>query len=543
MRIASKLFATTALCAVLFTAPNISPSMAANNVSVGDTIQQFVTSGEINLDKSIESERLFQIFTFYEDRHFKPVWTRDSGVKGKGRALLKALQNSYQHGLDPAFYETKDIASRINSKNPEELAELDILMSLAFSSFAIDLSKGRLDPAKVNRANDIKTFSPGAVTLIDGAENAPNLGPYLDKLVSKSPRYARLKKALADYREMAAHGPWPTIAKGKPLKPKMDDARVPALKKLLLSVGDLKSNENPQATLYDEAVVAAVKSFQKRHGAQPDGVVGPATLKMLNVPLNYRIKQLIINLERRRWMPDDFGKRYIFVNLADQFLKVVDQLPTREKTRLGTRVVVGKRYHETPIFSDKMEYLVINPYWNVPASIANKEFLPKLRRDPGYLSRAGIKILSASGEVNPYSVNWNAISRIPYRLRQETGRKNALGRIKFIFPNKYNVYIHDTPSKSLFNRASRYFSHGCMRVQNPINLAEILLKAQGWNRAKIKAQIASGKRRIVRLKKKVPVHITYLTAWVNKDGSVNFRNDVYKRDKNLINALIPDKSR
>lgn len=537
MRFASKLFATTALCAVLFSAP----TMAANNVSVGDTIQQFVTSGAINLDKSIESERLFQIFTFYEDRNFKPVWTRDSGVKSKGKALLKALQNAYQDGLDPAFYETGDIADRINSKNPEELAELDILMSLAFASYAIDLSKGRLDPAKVNRANDLKTFSPGAVTLIDGAEHASDLQPYIDSLASKSPRYARLKKALAQYREMAAHGPWPTIPKGKPLKPMMDDPRVPALKKLLLAVGDLKSNENPQATIYDENVVAAVKSFQTRHGAQADGVVGPATLKMLNVPLDYRIKQLIINLERRRWMPDDFGKRYVFVNLADQFLKVVDQLPTREKTRLGSRVVVGKRFHETPIFSDKMEYLVINPYWNVPSSIANKEFLPKLRRDPGSLARTGIRILSAAGEVDPYSVNWNAISRMPYRLRQDTGKKNALGRIKFIFPNKYNVYIHDTPSKSLFNRASRYFSHGCMRVQNPIGLAETLLKAQGWSKAKIKAQISSGKRRIVRLKNKVPVHITYLTAWVNKDGTINFRPDVYKRDQNLMNALIPKK--
>ncbi len=537
MRFASKLLVTTALCAVLFS----TPSLAANNESVGDNIQQFVTSGHINLEKTIESQRLFQIFTFYEDRNFKPVWTRDTGVKGKGKALLKVLQNAHEHGLDPKFYETQDIAERITTTNPEELAELDILMSLAFASFATDLSKGRLEPSKVNRDISIKTHSPGAVTLIDGAEIATDLVPYLDKLVSKSPRYARLKKALADYREKASHGPWPKIAKGKALKPLMDDPRVPSLKKLLLSTGDLKTNEAPESTIYDENVVAAVKSFQLRHGAESDGIVGPATLKMLNVPLGYRIKQLIINLERRRWMPDNFGKRYVFVNLADQFLKVVDQLPNREKTRLGARVVVGKTYHETPIFSDQMKYLVINPYWNVPSSIANKEYLPKLRRDPGYLQRQGIRILSAGGEINPYSVNWNAISRMPYRLRQDTGAKNALGRIKFMFPNKYNVYIHDTPSKRLFTRATRYFSHGCIRVQNPISLAATLLKEQGWSAAKIKAQIASGKRRIVKLKKKVPVHITYLTAWVNKGGQVNFRTDVYNRDKNLINALIPNK--
>ncbi|HFC04893.1 MAG TPA: peptidoglycan-binding protein, partial [Rhizobiales bacterium] len=346
-------------------------------------------------------------------------------------------------------------------------------------------------------------------------------------------------KALAKYREMAAEGEWPKIAKGKPLKAGMDDPRVPTLRIRLLASGDLKSNETPQSTIYDQTLVAAVKAFQRRHGAEDDGVVGPNTLKALNVPLSYRIKQMVINLERRRWMKDDLGKRYIFVNLADQFLKVVDTLATREKTIFTARVVVGKPYYDTPIFDDEMEYLVINPYWNVPSSIANKEYLPKLRRDPGYLKRQNIRIISASGEINPYSVNWNTVSRIPYRLRQDTGKRNALGRIKFMFPNQFNVYIHDTPAKSLFNRDTRYFSHGCVRVQNPVKLAGILLKPQGWTISRIQKQIASGKRRIVSLKKKIPVHVTYLTAWVNKDGQINFRKDIYKRDQKLINALLP----
>lgn len=515
------------------------PARAGNNESVGDNIRQFVTSGHINLGKNLEDQRLFQIFTFYEDRDFKPVWTRDTGVKGKGKALLRALQHAREHGLNPEFYNTAEIAERINTANPEELGELDILMSLAFASFATDLSKGRLEPKKVNRGIYVKPFSAGAVTLIDGAEAADNLEPYINQLASKSPRYHRLKKALAKYREMAAHGEWPKVPKGKALKEGMDDPRVPILKKRLLASGDLKSNENPDSTTYDAALVGAVKAFQQRHGAGDDGVVGPATLKALNVPLSYRIKQMVINLERRRWMKDDLGKRYVFVNLADQILKVVDTLPNREKTIHVARIVVGKTYHKTPIFSDQMEYLVINPYWNVPPSIANKEYLPKLRRDPGYLKRQNIRILSSGGEINPYSVNWNAISRMPYRLRQDTGGKNALGRIKFIFPNQFNVYIHDTPSKSLFNRDTRYFSHGCVRVQHPVNLAATLLKPQGWSEGRIRKQIASKQRRIVRLKTKIPVHITYLTAWVNKDGQINFRRDVYNRDKNLINALLP----
>jgi len=508
------------------------------NESVGDTIREFVTSGALGVASTIDEQRLFQIFTFYEDRDFKPVWTRDSGVKGKGKALLKALQNAREHGLDPEFYDTTAIAERITSTNPEVLGELDILMSLAFSAFATDLSKGRLEPTEVAKGIYIKPYSSGAVTLIDKAEQADNLAPLLDRMVSKSPRYQRLKEALAKYRALAEKGDWPTVAKGKPLKSGMDDPRVPVLRQRLAASGDLKSNDTPDSTIYDETLIAAVKAFQIRHGSKPDGVVGPNTLKALNVPLSYRIKQMVINLERRRWMKDDFGKRYVFVNLADQFLKLVDTIDDREKTIFGARVVVGKPYLNTPIFSDQMEYLVINPFWNVPASLANREFLSKLRKDPGYLKKKNIRILSSGREIDPYSINWQSLSRIPYRLRQDTGGNNALGRIKFMFPNRFSIYIHDTPAKNLFSRDKRFFSAGCVRVQNPVRLASILLKAQGWTEKRITSQIASGKRRLVRFKNKIPVHITYLTSWVNKDGQINFRNDVYNRDKNLISALL-----
>ncbi len=519
-----------------------SPLYAGKNESVAENIKQFVTNGHLNLDNQIEEQRLFQIFTFYEDRDFKPVWTRDSGAKGKGKALLEALQNARDHGLDPDFYDTTAIAERIDSTNPEVLGELDILMSLSFSAFATDLSKGRLEPTKVAKGIYIKPFSTGTQTLIDGAEQAEHLPAYLTQLASKSPRYQRLKKALADYRAMAEKGEWPTIENGKALKSGMDDPRIPVLRKRLAASGDLKSNDTPDSSIYDEELVKVVKAFQLRHGSKEDGVIGPDTLKALNVPLSYRIKQMAINLERRRWMKDDFGKRYIFVNLADQFMKVVDTIDGREKTIFASRAVVGRPYFDTPIFDDKMSYIVINPYWNVPPSLANREFLPQLRKDAGYLQKKKIRILGASGEIDPYSINWKSLSRIPYRLRQDTGGQNALGRIKFMFPNKFSVYIHDTPAKNLFSRDTRYFSAGCVRVQKPINLASILLKEQGWTEKRITKQIASGKRRIVRFKTKVPVHITYLTSWVNKNGQVNFRNDVYKRDKNLMKALLSESS-
>ena len=336
----------------------------------------------------------------------------------------------------------------------------------------------------------------------------------------QTPRYDRLKAKLAEYRTIAAAGGWPLIPAGKVMKPGDDNPRVPGLIRMLKITGDLDGTHITADGLYDDALVAAVKRFQLRHGRQDDGVIGPSTLKALQVPIDQRIKQIVLNLERRRWMQDDLGKRYVFVNQADQILKVVDEKDGREKTVHTARVVVGKPYHRTPVFSNTMKFIVINPYWNIPSSIANKEYLPKLRRNPGALARENIRLLSAGGkQVNPLSINWSAIKRIPYRLRQDTGARNALGRIKFMFPNKFNVYIHDTPSKSLFARASRYFSHGCMRLQYPDQLATVLLKEQGWSTKRINNQIASGKRRIVNLKKHIPVHVTYLTSWANKGAT------------------------
>ncbi|MEM8646633.1 MAG: L,D-transpeptidase family protein, partial [Pseudomonadota bacterium] len=209
------------------------------------------------------------------------------------------------------------------------------------------------------------------------------------------------------------------------------------------------------------------------------------------------------------------------------------------KTIHTARTVVGKTYHSTPVFSKKMKYIVINPYWNVPSSIARREYLPKLRQDAGYLLRQNIHVLRGGSRIDPYSVNWNAVSpsAFPFRLRQDPGTKNALGRIKFMFPNRFNVYIHDTPAKSLFARSKRVFSHGCIRVENPPELAEVLLKEQGWSLNKVNNAISAKKKRVVNLKEPIPVHITYLTAWVNKDGSTHFREDVYGRDKRLAAAL------
>ncbi len=245
----------------------------------------------------------------------------------------------------------------------------------------------------------------------------------------------------------------------------MKDARVPLIRRYLAITGDLKDNKEPDSTTYDPALVEAMKDYQSHNGLTDDGIVAQTTLKIMNVPIVERIRQIETNLERRRWMEDDPGKYYISVNVADQTLQVI-----RDGQMIHwARLVVGKPYASTPVFTETMKYVVLNPYWSVPPSIATKEYLPKLKGDPGFLRSQNIRILGSDGhEIDPYSVNWSGLSRMPYSLRQDPGPKNSLGRVKFMFPNRFNVYLHDTPSKSLFAKDLRIFSHGCMRLENPL---------------------------------------------------------------------------
>ena len=518
----------------IFTLASRPPAFAANNKLVGAEVRAIIEGGQQTVGNDDEDERLIQVMVYYESRSFKPIWVRDNGPKSKGKNLLKILQDAESHGLVASDYRVNDIAERINKTDHATLAELDILMSRAMIDFGRDLHGGRVDPAKFNREITIYPQRLGAVVLLDGAEAADDIGPYLDSLAPQSPRYARLRTKLAEYRTIDKSGGFLEIPKGETLKPDMEDPRLDILRKRLVQMDDLKFGAH-SGDIYDGELVEAVKRFQYRHGIDQDGVIGPATLAQFNIPIDTRIEQIELNLERRRWMPPHFGDYYVFVNLADQFLKVV----RHPKTIHTALLVVGKPFHRTPVFSEAMKYIVFNPYWRVPYSIATKEYLPKLQRDAGVLSRQNIRIFAGNNEVSPYSVDWASYSRknFPFRLRQDSGARNALGRVKFMFPNRHSVYIHDTPSKSLFAKSTRVFSHGCMRVQNPDQLAEVLLAEQGWSKQKVRNTFAQTDRKIVKLKKPIPVHITYLTSWANKDMSVHFRKDVYGRDELLAEAL------
>tara|TARA_R110000868_G_scaffold39980_16_gene138669 strand:+ start:501 stop:1787 length:1287 start_codon:yes stop_codon:yes gene_type:complete len=341
-------------------------------------------------------------------------------------------------------------------------------------------------------------------------------------------------RAISMYRQIEGWGGWQPIPQGEQLRKGMRDPRVAMLRKRLLTTGDMSASEGDQLA-FDDSVFEGLRRFQVRHGLFPDGVMGRGTVNALNVPVAERIRLLEVNLKRLSDVAPTLGKRYVFVNIAGQEVEAVEN----GEVALRKRVIVGKEDRQTPELTSKVNFIALNPYWNVPLSIATKDLLPKIKANPKFLSRMGIRVFrgwaDTSTEVDPATVNWSDPSVTKaYRLRQDPSRLNSLGTVKINFPNNQAVYLHDTPVKSLFGRNARNFSSGCVRVEDVRDLVAWLLEDNnGWNRARIDQTVSSGEHMDVTLTQNVPIYLMYLTAWVGEDGVVNFRDDVYKRDAKI----------
>ncbi len=518
---------------LLWLAGSLQLATAANNENVARALKAIATSGQLKLEDPEGNERLFQILTFYEGRNFKPIWTRDSGAKSKARHMLLILRSAAAQGLEPAHYAIDQIEERIDSEDPGVLAVLDILLSQTFTRFARDLSKGRVVPSQVDNELHIVPNVPGPLSLIEAAEVADDMRDHILTLLPRSSRYGRLVAALERYRKIAADGGWPKIPAGEKILPGGDDPRIPAIRLMLGVMGDLAPQTSGTGTVYDEPLNLAVKSFQVRHGLIPHGMIDAGTQRAMNVTVEQRIGQLIVNMERRRWDDGALAETHVLVNGADQYLKLV----RGGKTVFTALVVVGRPTNRTPVFTANVEQVVINPVWQMPADVADAELLPALQRSPSVLKERRLTLYDGERKVNARAVDWSKLEKLPYVVRQAAHPANPLGPLEFRMPNGYGIGLHGARGGGQFLKEQRFFSSGSMRVESPGELALALLDDQGWTKEKIAGVIRSQKEKVIALEAPVPIYVTYYTAWVNKDRSVHFRDDVYGRDRRLADAL------
>lgn len=501
------------------------------------------------------------MFEFYGERNYKLAWFRDNELVPETQKFLQTIDHASKDGLDPKKYKLVDfdkLFEEYKQQDPQDSSRLalqqqiDVALTASYFNFASDFYRGRVNPDNATTVNwDVKKnnikLDKALQTILKERESTY---PYYE-FEALHAGYARLRDKLQEYRQLETKGGWPKIDLGnsKTLEKGDTAAAVLALRKRLNPEQQLDAN-NKSLRMYDDKLVQQVKHFQMLNGLDQDGVVGGNTLQTLNVPLNERIRQITINMERWRWIPKrmvpkDLEQKYIWVNIPEYKLYIYedpdnDPEADREyKKTMEMRVIVGKTLHSTPIFSDKMEYVVMAPYWNLPNSIVANEVKPHMLSNPSWLGSNNMEIVTKEKDpkpVSPSSIDWSGVTEknFKYMVRQKPGPKNSLGSIKFIFPNQYAVYLHDTPADALFSQTQRNFSHGCVRVEKPVELAKYALKDMPeWDEQRIRQTMNGGEETWVTLPKKVQVYIVYFTAWVDENGETHFRQDLYGHDKEL----------
>jgi murein L,D-transpeptidase YcbB/YkuD len=505
----------------------------------------FVT--KYTLSQPAFKEHLPLMKLFYRERGYKFAWFKNGELIPQAGKLQEVLKGAHDEGLNPRDYMVVDLASLFkNLENAKDDSakhklqqEIDVALTGTYFNYASDFYRGTVNPKNMDniewevKKNKIKLHKALQTIL----KERDSRYPYYE-FEALHTGYIRLRDALKNYRAIKQQGGWPRIELAKPIKPGDSAQAVIALRQRLLGK---TAAAVANASTYDQNLATAVKKFQVNHGLKPDGVVGGETLKKLNVTVDERIDQIIINMERWRWVPKRFEDKYVFVNIPEYVMHVME----KDKEVLTMKVVVGKELNATPVFSDKLEYIVFYPYWNITPDILAEEIAPAQAKNPNYLARNDMEVVKDIGNnkvevLSPSSVDWYSIdNKAKIRVRQRPGKKNPLGYVKFIFPNEHNVYLHDTPADHLFNQTERGFSHGCVRIEKPFEFAQYLLKDQKkWTPSAIQAAMHGGEEKYVNLSAKVPVYMVYFTAWVDDAGEVHFRDDVYGHDRDLEMAYF-----
>jgi len=512
--------------------------------------QQLEHSEEQNISTASNSISLFNIIqNIYKHNGYQLIWKKQSMIE----RLLSAVDDSVKLGLSPVDYHDQAIKYyliRPQDDYYQQRVQADIIMTDAFLRLVYHMRFGKVIANKMdqhwNLRREFLSTEPAA-PIPQALTSEYTLHQFFEQLTDLGVLYKALIMALGNYRAIEHNGGWQAIAKGKTIKPGMQDKRLPLIKQRLQKNGFLNDNdstadnndehEHISKYTYNEFVVNAVKQFQASYNLRIDGIIGNDTLKQMNIPVTQRIEQIKVNLERVRWIKHHLEDEFVLVNIAGYKAYYVHN----NKLLWKSKVQVGKNKRQSPILRDDIEYVVFNPTWTVPPTILLKDVLPAIKKDSSYLQKKNMKVVDFEGNIiDSTEIDWPAMQarNFPYMIRQDPGPSNALGRVKIMFPNEYYIYMHDTLNKRYFNKTDRAFSSGCIRVEKPFELVELLLKDNTkWNDSRFKKILASGKLKHVPLPEKVPVLILYFTALLDNNGHIAFFKDVYNRDKTIIEGL------
>ena len=487
---------------------------------------------------------------FYQQRDFTSAWTQDGTLSFQAKALLKAIERAGLEGLQPLDYhlsKIKELFRFVERRKANDsvrraglLSGLDLLCTDAFLTYAGHLVHGKVDPEKLEPAWQGVCVDEELVPILERALATRQIEETLGRLSPQHDFYAGLKKKLASYRELATRSDWSVLSADPPLKKGDQGKWIKCIRRHLCDWGDLEEKTVTRQDVFDDELEKALCRYQKRHGLEVTGVPDPLTVAALNVPPDERARQVELNLERWRWMPHDLGERFIYVNIANFELELFEG----SRRIMAMKVVAGAEAWQTPEFASRMTHLVINPYWTIPIPVLLKEIAGYILQDPNYLRNNKMVILRGRGdqetEVDPVTINWAKLTEknLNFRIRQDPGPLNVLGRLKFIFPNKYEIFLHDTPYQEDFAKTARVFSHGCVRAEKPVELAAFVLRGKpGWDMEKIMAAIDEPCEQTVKLIDPINVYFLYGTAWQDEDATMQFRPDIYLRDLRLARAL------
>ncbi|PVV07510.1 MAG: hypothetical protein B6D72_11175 [gamma proteobacterium symbiont of Ctena orbiculata] len=481
-----------------------------------------------------------QIERLYDSQQQRYIWHREGRLLERGRALLRWLASADQEGLDAGDYHLDHLLGLIYNPSQAVIVNRELLLSDGYLRLARDLRLGRHDPQSIDPLWMLPRENFDPVAALAEALAKDRLQQLLDSLRPDHSAYLQLKRALARYRAIQSAGGWVALQTEQTLRPGDSDPSVALLRERLAGESHQVQGVVSDPDHYDEALSGAVKTFQQRHGLTADGIVGPATLRSLNDPIERRIAQIRANLERWRWLPHALESRHLMVNTAGFEISLVNQ----GQVVFHKRTVNGRQGRQTPSFSSRVTHLVTNPLWTVPRTIAVKDMLPQLQQDSAYLTTKQIRVYARLdgewGEIDPLDIAWENYheNNFPFVLKQDPGGRNSLGRIKFHMPNPHQIYLHDTPARALFERPNRAYSSGCVRVEAAEQLAGLLIEygerpQLGW----LHQALHSGETLIEPLAKPMPVYLTYFTSWVDSAGAIHFRPDIYQRDTALMLAM------